>query len=203
MNQIEATIAKAALGAGWPHGLAEDCGRATAWLVARGFDGVRSALAAISPGPSLPVIEEAKGITVFRATQAIRAAPSAFDVLAAGGCRQQVLLQEIDRPLMVVGFGGIAATTYGVAFRLAFENACEVIVDRSLVQITGTFPSSGAEAIMDIETSKPAEVTAMLADLEIDDHLWRDALTMAAKSYVPSNNTSRQFGAGAGLIDDD
>ena len=49
LNEIEATLRMAAVGAGWPHGLAEDFGRAAGWLMARGHDVLAQALAALRP----------------------------------------------------------------------------------------------------------------------------------------------------------
>ncbi|MEM7041653.1 MAG: DUF3726 domain-containing protein [Pseudomonadota bacterium] len=203
VNQIEATIAKAAWGRGWPHGLAEECGRAAAWLSTRGFDGVRTALAAIEPGPAEPLIDETTDAIVFGAAQAIHAAPSAYDLLAADIGLERVVLQEIDQPLLVIGFGGMAALAYQSCYRLTFAEGCRVIVDGSAVSIAGTLPPSGAEAVIEAEGAGEEGTPAVLTDMEIDGSLWHDALTMAAESYVASSLSSRKFGAGAGIIDDD
>ena len=203
MNQIETTIAKAALGKGWPHGLAEECGRAAVWLAARGFDGVGAALDAIRPGPAELTVEETPEALIFQDAQAIRSAPSAFDLTAADTGPKRVVLQGTDQPLLVIGFAGIAARSYGKVFRLRFADDCRAIVDGFEATLAGAIPLPGAEVAIEAETAEQQTTALVATDIEIDDRLWHDALIMAAKSYVPSSASSRALGAGAGLIDDD
>ena len=203
MNQIEAAVAKAALGRSWPHGLAEECGQAAAWLAARGFDGVGTALEAINPGPAEPTVVETPEAFIFQAAQAARAAPSAFDLLASNSDLKRVLLRATDQPVLVIGFAGIMVEPYGNAYQLTFGNNCQANVDRSVVTIVGSLPVRRADVSIERRAAMQHARTFVPIDIEIDDDLWHDALTLAAHSYVPSSLSSRRFGAGAGLNDTD
>jgi hypothetical protein len=204
LNEIETTVRRAATGAGWPYGLAEDAGRAAAWLAARGLDGVGSALASLEAGPAPVAAERTAGGWILQGARSVAAGPSCFDLLQAGARGTSVILEDIDQPLMLVGLGGVAAAERGCAYRLESGAGFHADIGGDAVTPTGPVPGPGAtlRAVRSAEApdARPSEP---VPGVEIDDALWARVKALAAKSYVPATEQSRARGAGAGEIDND
>lgn len=203
LNEIEATLRKVGLGTGWPFGLAEETGRAAAWLAARGFDGVGAALAALRCDPAPAMAERTgEGWTIPRA-RAAAAGPSAFDLLATDAEGARMLLRQSDQPLLLVGLAAVAAEAYGGGYDLVFSGGGRAEVSADAAVLSGPIPGPGADVVATRGAGPCATVAASPGGVEVEDRLWRRALAMAARSYVPSSDSSRARGAGAGLIDND
>jgi hypothetical protein len=204
LNEIETMIRRAATGAGWPYGLADDAGRAAAWLAARGFDGIGAALAALEPGPAPVNGEQTAEGRVLRGARAAAVGPSCFDVLGAGGPATSVILEDIDQPLMLIGLGGIAAGSGNCSFRLESDAGFRAHIGGEAVSMTGPAPDSGATLrAVRIAGAAVGPSPDPARGVEVDEALWARVKTLAAKSYVPATEQSRARGAGAGEIDND
>lgn len=204
-NEIETTLRKAAIGAGFPVGLAEDCASAAAWLVGQGHDGVESVLEAVRDEMQKQAMPSAIGNAwVFPDAGIAMCGPSAIDLLMAAAC-QEVRLLKADSPLMMIGLAGVAAGNYGREFSLENDAGCSVQISAGGMSLTGALPSPGANLSLTCrEDSRVGMRTpALLQGAIVDDRVWREALALAARTYVPSSTASRAAGAGAGLTDND
>lgn len=203
LNEIEVTLRKAGVGAGISVGLSEEVGRAAGWLAARQLDGASAGLLAVRGGLSACDLTQGEGdCATFNGASVAVAGPSAFDVLAAGAA--QVRLTGMDSPLLLVGLAGVAATDRDQSFELHFANG--QVIGVSPEGASGLEPGAlGSDVTVRISASaKPADTVPPNAKgIEVSDTDWQEISALAAKTYVPESDASRDQGAGAGSIDND
>ena len=205
LNEIELMARKAAVGAGWTNGLAEDAGRAAAWLCSYGHDGVHSVYESICAGPQDLSVERSGTGLVVRQAQALRAGPSVLDLMADGGAVDHASLLNADSPLMVLGLAGALSAQYHTAVRLDFVNGVQARVTSGAHQTSGKIEySPGNVTVQRIAASRAlATPTDPPTGYDVNEDIWTKLETLAAKTYVPATDESRRRGAGAGLIDND
>ncbi len=206
LNEIEGVLRKAATGCGFPHGLAEDIGRAGAWLCARGRDGLGAGLAGVMAGRAAPGGMHYDACTrTFPDARVAWCGPSAVDLLQCAEAGDMVRLTGIDAPLLLVGFAGLAVRDTGISLR--FSNGCDVLAGPGGLGMRGAMPSAGVDAALALtgapERSRPGVSEPLLDGIDADPALWAEALALAARTYVPASDASRATGAGAGDIDND
>ena len=204
--EIEATVRKACLGSGLSFGLAEDIGKASVWLAARGYDGVGTVIDALQSITGNCDIHEVKdGLYLFKNTCMTSCGPSAIDLLIGEKSCTQVCLSNANSVLLLVGLAGVSAEQNRMKFHLVCSNKASINVSVTGVYIDGSYPKFPGDILMTGEkvsqlknTFEPPKQGA-----EIDDSYWREAELLAAKTYVPESQASRTGGAGAGLTDND
>ena len=105
LNEIEATAKRAARGAGYSWGLAEEAAKATRWLCARGIDGTR-ALAELLPlglaqTPSTHVPEQLQGTWAGSGALCPLATGALLSDLANQLTGDPVTMQDVATPRFV------------------------------------------------------------------------------------------------------
>jgi len=203
INEIEVALRKAATGAGYPYGLAEDIGQAAGWLCARGQDGVRACLAGIGYGYRPPLMA-ADGKT-FSDARVAACGPSALDLLFASEPGGGVRLTAVDAPLLLVGLAGARAEAWSAAIELAFSDGCTFHVAPAGFEATASIPNAGVDVVIShAGGAGTSDIRAATANgVEVEPGLWARVQALAAKTYVTASETSRESGAGAGNIDND
>ncbi len=206
LNEIEVLLRKAATGAGYPYGVAEDIGQAGAWLCAQGQDGVAACLAGIDTGPDAPPPTlRNTGTLSFVDAHIAHCGPSAFDFLLSNDTAGEVRLANADAPLLLVGLAGAAAEAWETDFALQYSHGCTVRVGPSGLDMSAPPPVAGIDVIL-TRTEKidaPSDRKSPSDGIDVDEVLWAKALALAARTYVPASEASRARGAGAGEIDND
>ena len=181
LNEVEATVRKAARGAGLPIGIAEDIGRAAAWLCARGEDGSAAALEGLRRyDASRPCALNEAGADP--AARAVIEGLSAIDLIIAG-CRDRVELSGLDVPMLLRGLVGISTAGRELAIEL------DLGLDGHATLIRREWHA--------------AESAPHTRRHEADPAVWHELQGLAARTYVPASEASRAHGAGAGLVDRD
>ena len=206
LYEIETTLRKASIGAGFPTGLAEDIGRAAVWLVARDMDGVAAVLAAIASGFQVPQMQVGDdGVITFAHARAAICGPSVAELLVGEPTCAQVRLTGIDTIPLLLGITGLAAARFECAFRFEFSNGAFANVSADRVTMGGQAPEPGCDIIITRLTGQPDKPALSLpkSGCEVRDTDWHRAEALAAKTYVPESRDSRVQGAGAGLTDND
>ncbi|MCO5127663.1 MAG: DUF3726 domain-containing protein [Rhodobacteraceae bacterium] len=210
-NEIETLCTKAARGTGFSWGLAEEAGRAAAWLHAQGLDGAAALLAHLEragdqAGQALPAAiapghwTAAGGVTLCPV--ALGASLVDFGGVPAAGGRG-LALGPVGRPLMLLPF--LAALS------LARQTALSLSWDGGRVWLDGAgSPSGDLAALADLPlamlhlASDPGTVAAAAprqargCDGAVADRLGLFAL----RTTVPPSAKSRED-AGAGTSDND
>lgn len=204
LNEVEATAKKATRGAGYPWGLAEEAGKATRWLCARGLDGC---------GALATLLVQTDGVDLGTWTPRCDASPwrssgGNLCPLVAGAALSDratairaMQLEGPVVPLLLVPFVGMVARHHEITLRIELTKAMAVTDGRS-VALTGRFPDQASVAFIDSGGS----LDAVLPDRHRaapDEMVLNMLERFAHRTYAPATDASRLSGAGAGLADND
>ncbi len=199
-NEIETTMRKAALGLGWPGGIAERFGLAAAYLERHGVSGIEPILSLLEKGPVAAKPEYGSGTACFNDAGGL-AFIAGLDLLAARSVRR-IEFGESENFDALIGLAGAAASEYSLGISL--ESGGEVfasVFERRLMLREGGTESGGAVAAALLPRSECR--IAVAERKELDPAAWSKAQALAALTLVPSTDASRLLGAGAGLHDND
>jgi hypothetical protein len=189
LNEVETLAHKAARGAGLPWGVAEDTGRAAAWISRRFGDWAEPLLALLETAPP----------------------PEESPLLLAGWLADAAAprrIARVARPLWALP-GLLTTTTRPVS--IFFENAevrCNPCEGAS-----ATVPAE-ALAALPVGSLTVASASAPLPPLPCALNKrfrrslvaladWQRLDALAQRTYVPASDRSRRSGAGAGVLDDE
>ncbi len=201
LNEVEMTMRKAARGTGLALGLAEDLGRAAAWLARVGQDGTGLGLAGLEStqvGGQGQVFPD--GLVQFDAARVVRDCPSALDFLVASG--DPVHMTDVDVPGLVAGLAGVVATEHYLRITLACAGHGDLIVEAG--GLIGVLPMDRVDIVLTCEAAEKVETpTSPTKDITARADVWERLSALAFKTYVPESEASRLAGAGAGLLDND
>ena len=201
LNEVDATARKAARGAGYSWGLAEEAGKATRWLCAQGLDGC-AALAALlqEPRPETPT---RKG--------AIWSGPGALCPLATGAALSDfaadlangpIRLVEVAHPQLLLPFAAGAARHLGTVLTLSCDTLTARTDGAGLDLATIPVPPGTSDVTVSIGGAM-AGTRAKHTRATSDPADWETLTGFAARTYAPATDASRRLGAGAGLSDND
>ena len=205
LNEVEATAKRAARGAGYPWGLAEEAGKATRWLCAHGIDGTKSLAQLLEQGLAAslknhrPVEMQSawagQGVLCPIITGALLSDRS--DLLHAGPIR----IQNLAVPVYLLPFVASAARAQGSVISLT-SDLFSAATDGGHLESGQEWPalSDHVQIALGGQLSTPRpQVTRATPDPDSWDTLNR----FAHRTYAPATEESRLLGAGAGLSDND
>lgn len=207
LNEIEALAKKAARGAGYAWGLAEEAGKAVRWLESHGLPGAAALVGHFNighiDGPPKTLQGDWTSSTGVLCPLTSGAALNDCADRLARGCIQR--MENVDHPLLILPFAawasihikaqvnvtwqGMRATTDGHRLRFDVETAHEHPA------IAETLTCQKAQAI--------GQLKAPALRGEISDDTWQDLGAFAHRTYAPASEESRLRGAGAGVTDND
>lgn len=219
LNEVEAMVRKAARGAGYSWGMADEAGKAARWLCSVGLDGT-AALAGVlgrADGAGLGGAGRAGAGLAGLAPVGLRgdwhAAAGALCPLMAGTALADsaglweggaVRMQEVAFPAVLLPFAAAAARRCGGTVSVEAPGL-HAVTDGTAVSL---------DPAPDAMPSRAAQVTVRLggqlgralprqgrADPAEED--WRALGRLAQRTYAPDTRDSRLTGAGAGLSDND
>jgi len=215
LNQIEQTARKAARGAGYAWGLADDVGRALRWLHAYRLDGAHALAAHLDcidgddAGGNLAAPVALTGVW--------RAATGALDPLLTGasladsvdallgdaGAGDGVETAAIAHPLLAAAFIICAAESDDRAFEVTWQD-CELHCARGRVRLSGAVEATVAPfmrcRLCDASFRGRAP---RIGESTVDVDAWKTLQRHAGRTHVAATAASRLTGAGAGLRDND
>ena len=207
LNEIEALAKKAARGAGFTWGQAEEVGRATRWLEARGLPGAATLAGYLSWWDA----EGSAGMQPDLASDPASAPAGAICPVLAGimlsdGLWQgdTLVLVNVRAPLLLLPFLAATAATRGSDIGLSLGGAqLRLSPDESLT--ASAMPQPVETATVALALGAGAAGDAIPAGLRSDCPVDAAAtLTVfATRTYAPATEESRLAGAGAGLTDND
>lgn len=204
LNEVEAMANKAARGAGYDWGLAEEAAMATRWLCAHGIDGV-AALAdwldqidggarAAPLDPSVPVWQ-ADTILCPLATGA------ALSDFASLWTQADLRLSQAACPTLLLPFVAAAARQTKRILTLSTQTA-QATTDGRDLSLTGPFAAHSTE--ITLTTGEALDAPRSETNRATPPPQAWDTLTrLAHRTYAPATEASRLAGAGAGLSDND
>ena len=205
LNETAALAKRAARGAGYPWGLAEEAGWSVRWLCAHGQDGtaVLTRLLQLELGPELDQHRPNRNGSIWKGQRRLcpLATGAAVSDFSSSLKWERFELHAIAEPLLLLPFAAAAARRIGTSVKLQSEAACAVVNGCGL-ELHGNFEtlacrlqlSAGAMSILPGKSRDRA--TPAQAD-------WDMLNGLANRTYAPATEASRRLGAGAGQTDND
>ncbi len=197
LNEVEMTALKAARGAGYSWGLAEEAGKAVRWLAERQqrrLDWLAPLLAILNERPEPRRCPLTHGAALADDPVELLASGTATwsEIVAPG-----LLLPFVVRAARVLG-EPLLIEWDGVQFRTS--SAEDAIACRAWYALT-------RPAVVATTRGAPMPLLAPLrrksGGVSISTQSWQYLAPFAQRTYVPQSETSRLTGAGAGLNDND
>lgn len=195
---------KAARGAGYAWGMADEAGFATRWLEARGQGGI-AALAGhledvASSDPAVFAPKNATDWTTISGRLCPILTGAAFADAALMMDVKRLTVPEVAAPRLLLPFLAHVASVKGRALRIeSCDSQASVFGDA--LALSGPWDTCSIITVTP-ETHQPE--TLSLATRAMPDPIhWRILNRYASRTYAPATEASRLKGAGAGLTDND
>lgn len=205
LNEVEAMAKRAARGAGYSWGLAEEAGKATRWLCAQGLD-ASAALAG--------VLEQGLAADHDRHTpQSVNgtwSGPEVLCPLATGALlsdcagilkTQSIQMEHVAVPVLLVPFAATAARFLKTSVLVNCDGKTFLTDGQNLSTGEG-FPLLARQVRIEkgdtLRTARKAQTRAYP-----ETEHWCILKSFAHRTYAPATEASRRLGAGAGLSDND
>jgi hypothetical protein len=200
-NEIETTVLKAARGAGYVWGLAEEAGAAARWLAQH----------------DLPWAATVGTLLAEKTVRLVRTDRVMDNPLLAGAWVCDEL--EIDRgtplnlssvvaPLWLAAVVAVGGRSRPVRVNMEWPKAELGTLQGVLQHAAGdmTNPGPAPVAVLASHRAEGAIVGARTPSRlgrRVDEGVWRLLMDLEKRTYVPASVRSREMGAGAGAIDND
>lgn len=205
LNEVEATAKRAARGAGYDWGLAEEAAKATRWLCAQGLDGAAVLAGLLEAGYaaelSAHVPNSLDGDWLAEAPLCPLATGAALSDCAARLQQAPQKLGPVARPVLILPFAAMAARQLGACVTVEGEGF-QAVTDGIALGFEGVLPDAPAvltiRAGEQLPAAEPSHTRA-----EPEEAAWAVLNRFAHKTYAPATEESRLLGAGAGLSDND
>lgn len=196
-NEVFGMAVKAARGAGYPPGIADELAQATLWLCQKDCAGVEALVEDLGYPHKLVAFKKTGREMRLSDAPTGTLAISAVDALAAKLC-DRAIVARAPNSLMVLGACGVATRELGFAVNISGW----AIIDRGeIVSLSGEIPAG--DLAISLIPSKDNSTDMPAKPIEVADQTWTALEALAAKTYVPASEASREKGAGAGLTDND
>ena len=201
LNEVESAAKKAARGAGFDWGVAEEAGRAARWLCSNGLGGCGHISGYLDSEPCFPP-DGLQG--VWKSDRGdlcpllSGAALSDLAVLLQG---QAIEMRAVSHPVILLPFAAWASLTLNQPMTLCVGEL-EVVTNGVSVSMAALeLPKkSDVRVVLGGELSQPL---AQYSRAEPRPENWKRLNALAHKTYAPATEESRLLGAGAGLSDND
>ncbi len=211
LNEVEALTKRAARGAGYTWGLAEEAGKAVRWLSSYGLDGAGALVALharkngsqeVDHGPDqLAGVWTSQSGVLCPITTGATLCDSALRIAEEG-----VQTAQIAYPMLIVPFAASAATRLGERVSLRWASV-RIDVERDGLWIDDPKGEIGVPMVDTLQCGLSRGATGAPQPRqsrgEIDADVFAALNQFAHRTYAPSTEESRMRGAGAGVSDND
>lgn len=207
LNEVEALAKKAARGAGYHWGLAEEAAKATRWLCARNIDGCAELAELLveheasedmtdAPLPGEVWTSRGGGLCPVKTGCALS---DRAEALGSAALR----IENVTRPILLAPFAGASAPHLKKTIALIWDDV-HVSTDGAALYIAGN-PHTVRATVTMIATTEtgPATLQPTASRAEPDPEAYATLERFAHRTYAPATEASRLTGAGAGLSDND
>lgn len=205
LNEIEATAKKAARGAGYSWGMAEEAGKATRWLCIQGQEGCATLAGFLiqMDGQDLSNHKPQALSEEWHANSMLcpLISGAALSDCAADLLSGDITLRDVAHPALLMPFAGRAAVRLNRVVALECDGA-RAVTNGVELALDGAFSTHAKQ----VKVSLQAEMSAALPRHTRGTPSPTDLATLnkfAHRTYAPATEESRRLGAGAGLSDND
>lgn len=204
LNEVEATAKKAARGAGFTWGMAEEAAKATRWLCGNGVDGCAELSRLLS------IKERNIERTPIREAGVWEAASGPLCPINVGACMADQAhelsaegwqVNDVACPAFLMPFAADIAVKAGKTVAMVGQEFT-LVTDGNHQHLTGKVPSHDVSVVIrpTQKTVLPSGGFTRVTSTEAD---WAVLQTLAYRTYAPATEESRMTGAGAGITDND
>ncbi len=205
LNEMEATAKRAARGAGYGWGQAEEASKATRWLCQQGLDGAGTLAQflqlelAKSPMTHHPGNIEGPWQAEHTLCPLITG-PLMSDV-AHKLMANPIEMRNVASPALLLPFACNAARTLQTVVTVQI-NDIQAVTDGTHLMAPDRFPTTAEKVVVSLggELSAPRKKYTRAHPAKQD---WQLLNRLAHLTYAPATEESRRLGAGAGSLDND
>ena len=201
LNEIETTVLKAARGAGYGWGLAEEAGAAARWLAQHDLPWAATVDTVLAENTVCLV-----GTNTAMSNPLVAGTWICDDMAIDSGTPRN--LTAVVAPLWLAAVVGVGRRGKPVRVSMEWPEAALVTLQGTLQHAAGDLAHPGPAPVC-IRTRHPAGEAIVGAKTRshggrhVDETVWRFVMELERRTYVPSSMRSRETGAGAGTSDDD
>ena len=211
-NEVLQIARKACIGSGLAVDRAEDLAEAAALLQCSGHDGLAQLLVLLegheAASAHLPATVQID--SVGRSTDQLRVrhlrphieGVAVIDWLLANPQTGTVFIEKTDDKMLLLGLLVCAIQRFGGVFILQASHKAETITIRDASQLNDGMPETEVWTLS-YKSGQVASSAVLYHHTDTDLSIWEALEARANLTYVPATETSRQKGAGAGLVDND
>ncbi|SLN41882.1 hypothetical protein ROA7450_02030 [Roseovarius albus] len=205
LNEIEVTAKKAARGAGYSWGMAEEAGKAARWLCIQGQEGCATLAGFLGQidgqdlsdhTPLTLSVEWKAKSTLCPLTSGAALSDCAADLQSG-----EITLKEVIYPALLMPFAARAAVRLGRVVALECEGA-RAVTNGAELSLDGVFPTRTTQVVVSLQAEMPAALPRHTRGTPTPEDL-ATLSKFAHRTYAPATEESRLLGAGAGLSDND
>lgn len=199
LSEIDALCRKAARGAGYPWGLAEEAGKAVRWLASYRL-----------PGPEL--LAEHLSAAASAGRPNMRGCPimlgaTLSDTALSIADGTPAALGHVARPLLLLAQAGLSAEALRVPLEVRWTGFRAVCLPDGLWlgESIGARAAIGDDVICAraVWDAGVAVRTPVAGSYRVNGDAWSVLESLARRTYAPASEASRQGGAGAAMLDSD
>ncbi|MGI9368351.1 MAG: DUF3726 domain-containing protein [Ruegeria sp.] len=206
LNEIEATAKRAARGAGYPWGLAEEAAKATRWLCSRDVDGCSVLAGHLEhfDGAGLANLSPSLDNRVWSAVDGTLCPISTGATLSDFAHRiadSDIQLGQITQPVFLAPFAALLARHTKKTVTVEWQDG-GLSTDGDQISLKGTVPKAAPWATVRVggQVDTPNQHCHRA---QPHPDTWARLGEFAHRTYAPATEESRRKGAGAGLSDND
>ena len=211
-NEVLQIARKACIGSGLAVDRAEDLAEAAALLQCSGHDGLAQLLVLLegheAASTHLPATVQID--LVSHSTDQLRVSHlrphiegvAVIDWLLANPQIGAAVIEKIDDWVILVGLLVCAVQRFGGVFILQASHKAEPVTIRDASQLKDGLPKAEVWTLS-YQSGPVASSAVLYHHTDTDLSVWEALEARANLTYVPATETSRQKGAGAGLVDND
>ena len=211
-NEVLQIARKACIGSGLAVDRAEDLAEAAALLQCSGDDGLAQLLVLLegheAASAHLPATVQID--LVSRSTDQLRVSHlrphiegvALIDWLLANPQTGKVFIEETDDKMLLFGLLVCAIQRFGGVFILQASHEAEPVTIMDASQLKDGLPETEVWTLS-YQSGQVASSAMLYHHTDTDLSVWTALEERAHLTYVPATETSRQKGAGAGLVDND
>jgi len=211
-NEVLQIARKACIGSGLAVDRAEDLAEAAALLQCSGHDGLAQLLVLLegheAASTHLPATVQID--LVSHSTDQLRVSHlrphiegvAVIDWLLANPQTGTVFIEKKDDKMLLLGLLVCAIQRFGGVFILQASHKAEPVTIRDAFQLKDDLPETEVWTLS-YQSGQVASSAVLYHHTDTDLSVWEALEARANLTYVPATETSRQKGAGAGLVDND
>ena len=211
-NEVLQIARKACIGSGLAVDRAEDLAEAAALLQCSGHDGLAQLLVLLegheAASAHLPATVQID--LVGRCTDQLRVSHlrphiegiAVIDWLLANPQIGTVFIEKTDDEMLLIGLLVCAIQRFGGVFILQASHKADAVKIRDASALKDGLPETEVWTLS-YQSGQVASSAVLYHHTDTDLSVWEALEARAKLTYVPATETSRQTGAGAGLVDND